>query len=227
VNGSSTTGIDQVNDMVQDASGNIYIVGATPVTGQGYNIDVVKLNASLGIAWQQTYNGANSLDDIGKGIVVDASGNVFVAGYTTTSTHGKDIVTIKYNSSGTQQWVNTYNDAQNGNDEGSEMAIDASGNIYVTGYTTTAIDQADFYTIKYNGSGTELWNIHTDGLTHLNDKAMNIAIDNNGDIIVTGETDEPIKTPPSAAPVRYASCRLTEICMKNGLDYLRRKHEPK
>jgi uncharacterized delta-60 repeat protein len=186
VSGSSTTGIDQVNDMVQDASGNIYIVGATPVTGHGLDLDVIKLNSSLGIAWERIYNGADSLDDVGKGIAVDASGNVFVTGYKTTTNQGKDIITIKYNSSGTQQWIETYNDTLNMDDEGSEMAIDNNGNIYVTGYKTTDIDSTDYYTIKYNTSGDELWNIRMDGLAHLNDKANNIAIDNNGNIIVTG-----------------------------------------
>jgi hypothetical protein len=189
--------------MVQDASGNVYIVGATPVTGHGYDMDVIKVNSSLGIAWERTYNGAGSLDDIGKGIAVDGSGNVFVTGYTTTSTHGKDIVTIKYNSSGTQQWVNTFDDANHGNDEGDEMAIDASGNIYVTGYITTANDKADYYTIKYNGSGTEIWNIHNDGAAHLNDKAVNIAIDNNGDIVVTGTSE--------TAPNTYQYCTVKYV----------------
>jgi uncharacterized delta-60 repeat protein len=186
--GTSTTGISQVNDMVLDASGNIYIAGAATISGHGYDYDVIKLNSSLSIAWEQTYN-ANNLDDIAKGIQVDASGNVYVTGYSTSSTQGKNIATVKYNSSGTQQWVQTYNDNLNGDDEANAMVIDASGNIIITGDISTAIDHADYFTAKYDASGNMLWSIQNDGNAHLNDKATNIAIDVNGDIIVTGESE--------------------------------------
>ncbi len=184
----TTIGMDQVNDMVQDADGNIYIVGSVPVYGQGYNIDVLKLGVNLALEWEQTYDGSG-LDDIGKGIVVDAAGSVYVTGYTSSTTEGRDIITIKYDANGTQLWEQSYNDDLNYNDEGSEIAIDASANIYITGYLTTAMDTTDFYTIKYDSSGVEQWNIHTDGQAHLIDKASNITIDDNGDIIVTGSSE--------------------------------------
>ncbi|MFH0893730.1 MAG: SBBP repeat-containing protein [Bacteroidota bacterium] len=186
VSSSSTTGIDQVNDMAIDASGNIYIAGATPVTGQGYNYDIIKLNSTLGIDWERTYNGGSSLDDIANGIVVDGSGNVYVTGYSTNSTEGKNIATIKYNSSGTQQWVEIYNDTLDGDDAGNSIVKDNAGDIIVTGYVTTAMDSTDYFTIKYNSSGTEQWSILSDGLKHMSDVATNIAIDSTGDIIVTG-----------------------------------------
>jgi len=209
----ASTGIDQVNDMVKDASGNIYVVGARPVTGQGYDIDIIKFNSTMSLAWERTYDGGSSLDDIGKGIVVDGSGNVYVTGYTTTTSHGKDIMTIKYNSSGTQQWVNTFDDANHGNDEGAEMAIDNSGNIYVTGYITTAMDNADYYTIKYNSSGTEIWNIHSDGTAHLNDKAVNIAIDNYGSIVITGESEK------SSGNYEYMTVKYVQKTIITPTDY--------
>ncbi|MDD5572141.1 MAG: SBBP repeat-containing protein, partial [Bacteroidales bacterium] len=148
--GNSGSGIDQLNDMVIDADGNIYIAGGAPVTGQGYDFSIIKLNSNLGIAWEQSYNGNDDLDDIAKGIKVDASGNVYVTGYSTTTSEGLNWVTIKYNSSGTQQWIRTYNDTLDGNDEAYAMVMDASDNIYVTGYTSTEIDDYDYYTIKYN-----------------------------------------------------------------------------
>ncbi|OFX40276.1 MAG: hypothetical protein A2X08_05850 [Bacteroidetes bacterium GWA2_32_17] len=188
ISANTSTGIDQVNDMVEDASGNVYIVGATPVSGQGYNYDIIKLTSALALSWEITYNSSN-LDDIAKGIKVDASGNVYVTGYTTSSTEGKNITTIKYNSSGTQQWIQTFNDSLDGDDEASAMAIDTSGNIYVSGYIFTEIDSADYYTMKYDASGNVIWTIHNDSKNHLNDKVTNITIDNNQDIIVTGESE--------------------------------------
>jgi len=65
---------------------------------------------------------------------------------------GFDYATIKYNSSGTQQWVDRYNGPGNGNDEivsPGAIAIDGSGNAYVTGESTNLNGDYDYATIKY------------------------------------------------------------------------------
>jgi hypothetical protein len=163
INSTSYSGADQVNDMVQDSLGNIYIAGAIPVAWHGYDYSILKLNPTLNVVWQSTYNGSSNLDDIAKGIRVDALSNVFVTGYTTSTTGGKNFATIKYNSSGTQQWIQTYNDTLNADDESNALVLDNSANVYVTGYTTTALNHADYYTIKYNSSGVQQWTDETDG----------------------------------------------------------------
>lgn len=183
-----TSSVEIVTDMVTDASDNIYLCGATEVSGQGYNYFLAKLTSSLTIAWQQTYNGASNLNDQAKGVKVDASGNVYVTGYSTSSTQGKNIVTIKYNSSGTQQWLQTINSSTNGDDQAFDMEIDNSANLYVSGSIADGINQLDYYTAKYNSSGTKIWEIQSDG-HHLNDQATNLALDSLGNVIVTGESE--------------------------------------
>lgn len=186
---STTTNITEVNDMFIDASDNIYITGTGVIAGQGNNYITLKFNSSLVSIWEEIYNGASNLDDVAKGIQVDGSGNVFVTGYTTTTTEGRNWATIKYNTGGTQQWVQFYNDTLNADDEANGIALDNFGNAYVTGYTTTALNQKDFYTIKYNSSGTLIWEIGTDGAKHLNDISSNIVIDNAGDIVIAGQSE--------------------------------------
>ncbi|MFL5765779.1 MAG: SBBP repeat-containing protein [Bacteroidia bacterium] len=184
-----TSTITEVNDMVIDASNNIYITGTGVVSGQGNNYFTIKLNNLLVQQWQSTYDGASNLDDISKGVQVDASGNVFVTGYSTITGQGRNMVTIKYNSSGTQQWAQTYNNPLNTDDEAYGIALDNSGNAYVTGYNESVLNQKDFYTIKYNTSGTSIWEIATDGSNHLHDVATNIVIDNAGAVIVAGQSE--------------------------------------
>lgn len=183
-----TSSVEIVTGMTTDASGNTYICGATEVSGQGFNMYVAKLTSSLTIAWQQTYNGVSNLDDQAKGIQVDGSGNVYITGYSTSSTLGKEIRTIKYNSSGTLQWNNVINSTGNSPDQAFDMEMDASSNIYVCGSISSDINQLDYYTVKYNSSGTKIWDIQTDG-NHLNDQATNLAIDILNNVIVTGESE--------------------------------------
>ena len=198
-----TSSVEIVTGMTTDASGNTYICGATEVSGQGFNMYVAKLTSSLTIAWQQTYNGVSNLDDQAKGIQVDGSGNVYITGYSTSSTLGKEIRTIKYNSSGTLQWNNVINSTGNNPDQAFDMEMDASSNIYVCGSISSDINQLDYYTVKYNSGGTKIWDIQTDG-NHLNDQATNLAIDGLNNIIVTGESET------STGSYVYSTCKYIQ-----------------
>jgi hypothetical protein len=59
-------------------------------------------------------------------------------------------VTIKYGPNGNQVWLQRYNGPGNGNDAGNAIAVDNNGNVYVTGYDTTAAGGTEIVTIKYS-----------------------------------------------------------------------------
>ena len=75
--------------------------------------------------------------------------NVYVTGYSPGTNSGNDIVTIKYDNNGNQIWLQRYNGPGNGDDEANAIAVDASGNVYVTGYETLAGGGTEMVTIKY------------------------------------------------------------------------------
>ena len=85
----------------------------------------------------------------GKAIAVDQANSVYVTGYSPGTNTGNDIVTIKYDSNGNQIWLQRYNGPGNGDDEGNAIAVDANGNVYVSGYETTTAGGTEFVTIKY------------------------------------------------------------------------------
>jgi Beta-propeller repeat len=107
-------------------------------------------------AWAARYNGSGNGDDATTAVAVDKQGNVYVTGFSlSTVLPDYDYVTIKYNSTGEEQWVRTYGGT--GNDTAMAIAVDDAGNVYVTGGVLDPDTDYDYVTIKYDSSGQEQW----------------------------------------------------------------------
>ncbi|MBL7883425.1 MAG: SBBP repeat-containing protein, partial [Bacteroidia bacterium] len=153
--GTGTSNISYLGDLTIDVNnGCAYIAGAVydSVT-TGYDYYLVKLDSTLAVIWERTYDGGSNLEDMANSVKVDGAGSVYVTGYTTNATQRKNITTRKYNSSGGLVWTQTYNDTLNGDDAAMSMAIDADANIYITGYDSTALGKTSNITIKYDRAG--------------------------------------------------------------------------
>jgi hypothetical protein len=200
---------DSGNGIAVDTSGNVYVAGDSyatwgspvrPFTGSGYyDAFAAKLNGSGALQWNTFLGGSG--DDRGRGIAVDTGGNVYVAGYS-YATWGSpvrsyaggasDAFAAKLNGSGTLQW-NTFL-GSSGYDCGFGIAVDTSGNIYVTGYSGATWGSPvrpysgtyDAFAAKLSGSGALQWNTFL-GLLN-DDHGYGIAVDTSGSIYVTGDS---------------------------------------
>ncbi|GIV29928.1 MAG: hypothetical protein KatS3mg028_0994 [Bacteroidia bacterium] len=146
-----------------DASGNAYVTGNTYSTdyditpgafqttyGGGGDVFVTKLNTTgTGLVYSTFIGGGNN--DIGYGIAIDGSGNAYVTGFTNSTDYditpgafqttfsggiGNDVFVTKLNATGTGLVYSTFIGGGN-NDIGYGIAIDGSGNAYVTGFTNS------------------------------------------------------------------------------------------
>lgn len=138
--------------------------------------------------WAVQYNGTANLDDYATAITVDKMGFVYVTGYSKTISSEDDIVTIKYNSSGGQEWINTYNSPDNSEDGGIDLVADDVGNVYVAGESYSFTTDYDFITIKYNFAGNQQWVQKYDGPAHFDEAMKKIGLDKSGNIIISGES---------------------------------------
>ncbi len=120
----------------------------------------------------------------------DANGNLFVAGYTYNPETLTDWVTLKYDSAGMPVWAARYNGPSDLRDNPRAMAVDASGNVYVTG--PMEVDSADFdyVTIKYSPSGERQWVARYGEPFPWRDIPRAMAVDSFGYVYVTGESYE-------------------------------------
>jgi hypothetical protein len=100
--------------------------------------------------WTNTYPQTPVATSAGTAIAIDAVNNVYVTGYSPGTNGTNDIVTIKYDPNGNMVWLQRYTSPSGGNAAGNAIAVDNNGNVYVTGYDTTAQGGTEIATIKYS-----------------------------------------------------------------------------
>jgi uncharacterized delta-60 repeat protein len=185
---------DEGQTIVVDAAGNSYVTGYSRSSGSAQDIVTIKYDTGGNQLWATTYNGSGNGWDQGRSIGIDNSGNVYVTGFESTNNNFTfDMITLKYNSTGVQQWAVVYNGTGNGSDEGSELAVDkVSGSVFVVGYTEISNSPLNnnMVTIKYNTQGQQQWLQTYNGPSNDNDYGKAIALDKFGNIIVTGYSFE-------------------------------------
>jgi len=156
-------GYDEAYGIAVDNSGSAYVAGTTgstnfPTTPGAFqttyaNTFIIKLNATGSGLVYSTYLGGNGYNyggSYGYGIALDNSGSAYVTGYTsstnfpttvgayqTTLDGDRDAFVTKLNATGSGLVYSTYLGGS-GDDEGTGIALDSSGNVYVTGYTGSA-----------------------------------------------------------------------------------------
>jgi len=176
------------------ASGDIHILTQNAMFDHVYT--VLKYAANGTFRWRDLYAGADGYNS-GRmsDIKVDISGNVYVTGHAAPATVERDLdtdsryVTAKYNSEGERLWVRFYNGALPGIglNKAYSLAIDGSGNVYVTG-ASQLNGQVDYATVKYGPNGTQLFVLRYNSPGDDYDRAIDIGLDAFNNIYVTGET---------------------------------------
>ena len=145
-------------------------------------------------AWLTTYDGPGNGSDVARSVAVDASGNVYVYGWSyggpATDT---DLVVISLDSAGQQQWVYRYD----GPDHKAErfrfqsrdqllLRIDGSGNVLIAGMSWHSGRDYDYVTIKLLPTGDTAWVRTYNGSSNGTDAPMSLALDAAGNSYVTG-----------------------------------------
>jgi uncharacterized delta-60 repeat protein len=203
-------GDDKSNAMTIDASGNVYITGYSTGVGTSKDITTIKYNSSGIQQWTARYNGTGNGTDEAYAITVDVSGNVYITGYSTGSNSGKDIIIIKYNNNGTQQWVARHTSPDEYSDEAYAITVDAAGNSYICGYQYDDDKDNEIVLIKYNSSGMQQWVKDYNGTNNKDaDEAYAITVDGAGYIYITGSS-EGYSTNKDFVTIKYNSSGMQQ-----------------
>jgi len=191
------SGNDRATAIAVDDAGFVYVTGYVDGGAQHYNYGTVKYTPDGDTVWVRVYNGPGNDDDLATAIGLDETGNVFVTGQSWGIYD--DYATVKYNPDGVQLWVARYNGPVNSYDKACSLAVDVTGNVYVTGSSGGTGINYDYATVKYSPAGSELWVARYNGPDNYNDYAVDMAMDPQGGICVTGYSEN--------APSPYISTR--------------------
>ncbi|MFC7670962.1 SBBP repeat-containing protein [Hymenobacter humi] len=194
-------------DVAVDAAGNVYVTGLSVVGNSQAGLDYVTVKyAPTGQQlWAARYNGPTNNQDEARALAVDAAGNAYVTGITTRAAGNTDYATVKYSPTGQQLWVAYYDGPANGSEQAWAIAVDAGGNVYVTGDSAGAGTSGDYATVKYSASGQQLWAARYNGPTSGGDYAQALGLDAAGNVFVTGISyRDDNSTSGDFATVKYA-----------------------
>jgi uncharacterized protein (TIGR03437 family) len=252
-------GAEGANSLAVDIAGNTYITGRTTSTnlptsptapfqsGLRGPADafVAKFNAAGTALIYTTYLGGSG-DDAGSAIAVDAAGNAYVAGLTSSANFpaaGGGVA--QYYGGAHDAFVAVLNPAGNalvysgylggaGDDIGNALALDSSANIYVAGYTNSASITGvtggtpppaqrtngggyDAFAIKLSKTGTILYSTFFGGTG--DEIANGIAVDGSGSAYIAGSTTSP--TLPGASSGRRGAKRdaFVAVLSSNGTSF--------
>jgi type II secretory pathway pseudopilin PulG len=206
-----TTGNDVGYGTTTDSSGNVYtsgytsgsLPGFTNPSPPGYDAFLRKYDSDGTEIWTRQFGTTGT--DNAYDVITDASGNVYIAGYTSGVLPGQtgaggsyDTYLRKYNSAGTELWTQQF--GTTGADFPQRMALDSSGNIYILGDTTgafatfTNLGLKDVYLRKYNSSGVVQWTQQFGTSAAGDETPRSIALDTSGNVYIAGYTTGSLPT---------------------------------
>ena len=168
-----------------DAAGNVVASGfSLGFSGALVTSDIftIKYDPAGNMLWEARWDGG--AQDQGHDMVLDAAGNVYVVGEKDSFTGPKDYVIIKYDANGVEQWSYVYDGTSGSEDIARAVAVDGSGNVYVTGES-----QGGSYslatTLKLDSAGNLLWEKHYAGPWLGDDLGTGIIADAAGNVYVS------------------------------------------
>ena len=189
---------DGASALAVDGNGNVVVAGFSS-NGTNNDFYTAKYSGADGtLIWENRYAGAANGNDSATAMVVDENGNVVVTGFSSSFEQNSgyypavtnDFYTAKYAAAdGVLLWERRYNGPADGDDVPKAMAVDAGGNVVVTGSSMGADTASDFYTAKYAGTdGALLWERRSDSPPNRSELSAAVTMDHNGNVVVTGSS---------------------------------------
>ena len=185
---------DGLADVVVDAAGNIYVAGFTTLGTDGPDLWIRALDPAGNELWAIVEDGGGMLPDGVAALALHPSGDLLAAGSVGVVDMERDAWLRRLSSSdGAEVWTEIYAtmdsmDSMDSMDNSwASVAVDADGNIVVTGAEATMTNGEDVIVHKYGpDGGMPVWTASHDGMAHRSDFGSYVAVDADGNVYVAG-----------------------------------------
>ncbi|NOX37601.1 MAG: T9SS type A sorting domain-containing protein [Calditrichaeota bacterium] len=168
---------------------SLYVTGLSNESGS-MDILLLKYRSDGVRQWTRVYDNPQKTGDEPDAIRVSADGRIYVAGTIGGSLFDteRNFVLLQYDADGNLNWVADYNGPGDSWDDLNAMALDIQGNVYVTGQSNGGGSGPDFATLRFNAAGQMEWEQRFSSAGDKSDQAMDIAVDEQGNVYVVGTT---------------------------------------
>ncbi|MCP4710075.1 MAG: hypothetical protein GY869_15735, partial [Planctomycetes bacterium] len=191
-------GYNLAKDIVVDAGRNTYVTGESFIDFDWSDYLTIKYDPNGATLWTARYD--HFFSDQAQAIALGPDGSVHVTG--NSDGQDDDYATIKYSPTGNQNWVARYDHTDSRDDFAVDIAVDAWGNVYVTGYSQSNSSREDFATIKYDSNGQQQWIRRFNGTDNGRDYAEAVGVDSLGFVYVSGTSNS--TTNADYTTIKYA-----------------------
>lgn len=184
--------LDYAADIKVDKEGNVYVTGSSAFNNLYWNFATVKYNQMGVQQWVRYYDTTAKIYGMAWSVALDpVTSDIYVIGSSSSIANtGRDFTVVKYNLEGNEEWARSYNSSGSTNDDPTDIALDAQGNIYVTGISGSLYASSTSTLIKYNRSGAVQWIVPYShpgsSVTLLTD----MVVDRFNNVYVTGATGQ-------------------------------------
>lgn len=212
---------DRTEGIETDSLGNTYVLGTTEGSYTSKDIILIKYTPGGQKVWETVWNGPANDEDLGTHIKFNHLGEIIIVGTCDNyyNNFNKDVVILKYDTTGSLIWEAVYQ-GNNDHDNPKDLEIDNLNNIYVVGDSEEGpTGNRDYMTLKYNNSGTLVWDNFYNGSLNSVDYAHGVAVSSTGEVYVTGDSRESGGSTIDFTTVKYSSTGTLEwVNNYNGAD---------
>ncbi len=231
---------DESYDLAVDSQGNSYLVGwsqgLTTISDpsrdlQKYDVWLAKVNTAGEIEWVRQFGSADRGSEFGWAVDTDGQDNVYVSGWTNGNlgelsedfkkAAARDIFLAKFTPDGEMDFTKQFGSPGDDGQYFSDMFIDASDNIFLTGYTDGKLGDGDddksinAWIGRFDTAGNNQW-IQQLGIKDKADYATGVTVNSGGQLFVTGFTEGLLGTSSSGNAGSAVDAWLAELDIEKG-----------